>query len=132
MLMLAQNTTQPTTVEDNVYWIYVICLALLAALILLYVVYRVARKRYIQGQNQPQGPWTLQDLRELQEQGQISVEEYNRLRQAIIREVKGDKGGVDRLKWDDEEYTVVWRADVPDNNGPDGQDSGDDRQDLPD
>jgi hypothetical protein len=66
-------------------WLGVLALVLLVASLVLHIV----RKRSQQWQSEPVGPvFTLADVRRLHEEGQISDEEFERLKARIIGQTK--------------------------------------------
>jgi hypothetical protein len=52
------------------------------------------RKRLMKGSQEAIGAWTLDNLRDMRESGQLTDEEYQALRQRMIRRAMGAAGGV--------------------------------------
>jgi hypothetical protein len=52
------------------------------------------RKRLMRGSQDAIGPWTLDDLRDMRESGQLTDQEYQVLRQRMIGKAMGAAGGV--------------------------------------
>jgi uncharacterized membrane protein len=77
--MLADAGSSDRFIEI-VLWIAVLIVLLVA----LWVVWMVFRKWYFAAAERSTLPWSLQDLRRLQESGQINAEEFERLRQQVI------------------------------------------------
>jgi hypothetical protein len=51
------------------------------------------RKRLIRGSQETVGTWSLEDLREMRESGQLTDQEYEALRQRVLRRAMGAAGG---------------------------------------
>jgi hypothetical protein len=50
------------------------------------------RKRLMKGSKEAIGAWTLDDLRDMKESGQLTDQEYQALRQRMIRKTMGEAG----------------------------------------
>jgi len=65
---------------EIVLWVAVVIALLLA----LWVVWMAFRRWYFAAGQRNTVPWSLHDLRRLKDSGQVSEEEYTRLRQQVI------------------------------------------------
>lgn len=70
--------------------IMVACGLLIGALIVLGVFVWYYRRRWLVGVDTSPLPWTFEDLRRLRDQGELSEEEYQRLRAAMIGAATGE------------------------------------------
>lgn len=66
------------------------CLLLLSALIILYVGVSVFRRYWLKAPDTSSEPWTLDDLRKMRDQGQLTQAEFESLRAAMIGSLTGD------------------------------------------
>lgn len=76
--------------QQNARDIIVACGLLIAALIVLAVFVWYYRRRWVVGVDTSSLPWTFEDLRRLRDQGELSEEEYQRLRAAMIGAATGE------------------------------------------
>ena len=79
-------------VQDEGIWIIVICSVILVAGVILYLGVWLYGRRWIKAGSSADGstePWTLQGVRELRERGDLSEEEYQAMRAAIIDACRG-------------------------------------------
>jgi len=70
-------------------WIIATCLILLVAGIILYVGVLFYRRRWLDSSSGSTEPWTLDDLRRLRSQGDVTEDEYQAMRAAIIDSYRG-------------------------------------------
>ncbi len=84
-----QSPKTPDHFGDVLLWTAVVIALLLA----LWVVWMWLRKQYHAGDDGPaaQQPWSLQELRDLRENEQITEVEYQALRQQVIGMVRDRK-----------------------------------------
>ena len=100
--------------------VLIACLALLLVVLVASVLVVYVRRRWIGGSEGNVESWTLSDLRRLRDEGRLSAEEFEAMRTAMIRAVKGenrDAGVRIEPQWD-------WTADPPPT--PDGDEPGTD------
>lgn len=83
---------QAANVRDEGIGIIVICSIILVVGVILYLGVWLYGRRWIRAGSSSGGsaePWTLQDLRELRGRGDLSEEEYQAMRAAIIDACRG-------------------------------------------
>jgi hypothetical protein len=82
-------------IADSVTEILLWGASLLAAVIVLFGGVWYYRSRWLNpDESEPRRqPWTLDDLRQMKQQGQISDEEYQALRESIVAAFRGSSGG---------------------------------------
>jgi uncharacterized membrane protein len=112
MLALTQNTQQDITS------IVVFCIVLILAILLMWIVYALARRRFTkqEAQSSP-ASWSLNDIRKLRDEGQLSQEEYEKLRDIVAGRATPEERPAKPRKAppneDDEEGEIVWQAKNP-------------------
>jgi len=82
---------QAPDVGDQASRIIIVCLVLFAALIIFYVVARIFWRKWLKRPESGKNPWSLDDLRDLHQQGDITDEEYRAMRETIIAGFRGEK-----------------------------------------
>jgi hypothetical protein len=80
--------------ESDSWTIIIACAVLMGALIVFYIVATVYYRRFRESSSSSddQTPWTLDDLRKLRDQGDLTPEEYQKLRAAIIGAFQRESG----------------------------------------
>jgi len=94
------GTALAASLRDEAVWVIVVCSVILLAGFALYLGVWLCGRRWLKG-GEPSGgptqPWTLEDLRKLREQGDLSEEEYQAMRAATIAAYRG-KGSAPEAK----------------------------------
>jgi uncharacterized membrane protein len=86
---------QTGNIQELSLWIIITCLVLLAAAVILGVVILYYRRRWLNAGETAQGAWTLEDLRKLREQGELSEDEYQAMRKVLIGACRGQAAQAD-------------------------------------
>jgi hypothetical protein len=84
------------SVRDDARWIIIVCVAILVAGFLLFAGLWLYGRRYLRSEGESDeaaGAWTLADLRKLRDQGELTEDEYQAMRSAIIGAYGGAAGG---------------------------------------
>lgn len=114
--------------HENVYWVIVACALLILVLVAVLFWLRLIKRWQAAADDEVRGMFTLQDLREMRQRGDISEAEYNKLRAKVLRSFGRQAGGVDTadpVVWEaeGEDGEVVWEADREEDGGwPDTED----------
>jgi len=75
---------QSGNIKELSIWILITCLLLLAGIVILGLGVWYYRRRWLGSDETAGTPWTLEDLRRLRDQGDLSEEEYETMRAAMI------------------------------------------------
>ncbi|NLX13688.1 MAG: hypothetical protein GXY44_08555 [Phycisphaerales bacterium] len=107
---------QSARIQKEAYWILAVCVLLILVLVVALVLLRWIKRREAAAEAEAEGFFTLQDLREMRLRGDISHQEYEKLRAAIIRSYDPHLIGrdlADPVVWEaeSEDGEVVWEAD---------------------
>ncbi len=118
--MLAQKQMM----QEDITSIVIFCIILILAILLIWIVYGFARSRFTKTEKRPASSfWSLDDIRKLRDQGQLSEEEYKNLRDIVAerstRETKTPTAPKPNRPAtpaeDNEEGEIVWQAENPHN-----------------
>lgn len=82
--MLSQASPSGFDIRQITVWVVV----LIAAAILLAVVVVTVRRWTFRGEEPGSATWTLRDLLTLRDSGELTIQQYERLRADLIRKVK--------------------------------------------
>jgi hypothetical protein len=83
-----------TISADSAWGIIVACGLLMTAVLVLFLGVWFYRKRILQDDSSSSNAfWTFEDLRNMKDRGELSEEEYQSLRAAMIGAFKGSKAG---------------------------------------
>ncbi len=100
------GSLDPLWQHSSAAWIVVACLVLLLVTIVALLVIGWYRKRVLSDkETSSSSTWTLDDIRRLRAEGNLTEEEYQRLRATIIATYRGREGDRDKPdsspeKWD--------------------------------
>ena len=117
--MWAAMLAQRQTIQEDVTSAVVFCIILILAVLLMWVVYGLARRRFMKNERRSSpSTWSLDDIRKFRDQGQLSQEEFQKLREIVIgRTTPVNKTAPAqnpaRPAEDDEEGEIVWQAENP-------------------
>ncbi len=121
---------QSTGIQEEAYWIIATCALLILVLVAALVLLRWLKRRQEAAEEDFEGFFTLQDLRDMRTRGDISQIEYNKLRDALVRNLNKEPEGtaVDPVVWEaeSEDGEVVWEVDREEDGG--WSDTEDDNQ----
>ena len=79
------------SVKENATWIIVACVAM-AVVVLMFACAWLWMRRWLKAESTSDDnrePWTLADLRQLRERGEVTEEEYQAMRAAMIASYRG-------------------------------------------
>ena len=104
--------------EKDAARIILICSILILVMIIFYLVVRTIQRRRMKVPPTADYWWTLEDLRKMRERGDLTQEEFVKLRATLIRSLGDDiqvPEGEDSVVWEaqSDDDDVVWEAEDP-------------------